>query len=177
MPSNTTALLSCLLQLIHQLIDFIPNQHANETTVLPDLIHQIQQTVGYIMSQHMTKYHIHQVLSHLPVNPLVQIRCPSLTLIIVSTYSSCYARGTLTWNYIHSILYGQLHERVQRFYVRLTNFPPLPLVPAPTYICQLTPGCTLPLEATFSSIREHLRIHGYFQRARCPWAGCSQEMW
>lgn len=61
------------------------------------------------------------------------------------------------------------------------DFPPLPLVPAPTYICQLTPGCMLPLEATFSSIREHLRIHGYFyrdrQRARYPWAGCSQEMW
>ena len=47
-------------------------------------------------------------------------------------------------------------------------------------ICQLAPGCTSPLEATTTSIRRHLRLHGHIhkerQKARCPWAGCSQIM-
>lgn len=59
--------------------------------------------------------------------------------------------------------------------------PPLVSVPAQIYNCHLAPECMLPLEATSSSIADHLRTHGYEykhrQRARCPWAGCSQELW
>ncbi|KIM52616.1 hypothetical protein SCLCIDRAFT_546353 [Scleroderma citrinum Foug A] len=60
------------------------------------------------------------------------------------------------------------------------HLPPPPPPPATTYACRLALGCTSPLEATTTSVRRHLRMHGYTykdrQRAPCPWAGCSQEM-
>ena len=62
------------------------------------------------------------------------------------------------------------------------QFFPHPLPAAVPYsTCKIGVGCPLLLEhTTTTTIRSHLRSHGYVhkdrERASCPWQGCGKEM-